>query len=159
MKIPTEKECYDLLEGNNVPTNILDHSVAVLKVSVQIYDQIKDRFELDSDIIKAAALLHDIEKLRNWHEIKGKNYLKLKGYKEIGNIVGEHGMVPPPASVYGKILFYADKRVNENEIVSLRQRLDFIKRRYKLNMLIVRQLKNMAKQIEKELGIQPDKIK
>jgi len=67
MKIPTKEECYLLLKENNVPLNVIKHSEIVADVASQIYNQLKDKFEIDLRKLEAAALLHDIEKLKPNH--------------------------------------------------------------------------------------------
>ncbi len=159
MKIPTKQECYELIRENNLPENVIAHCEAVMNVALQIYNQIKERFELNPDIIMAAALLHDIEKLKKNHVMASEEYLKSKGLGYIGEIVGEHGIKNPPKSIYGKIVFYADKIVNEDKIVTLKERLDYIQDKYRLDDQDIEKLHSISKNIEKELEIDINKIK
>jgi len=159
MKIPTKEECYQLLKENNVPPNVIAHSEAVANVSLQIYNQIKTTHKLNPDILVTTALLHDIEKLKPNHVEAGEEFLRSKKFHELGEFVGEHGIRKLPKSLYGKILFYADKRVIENEIVSFEKRVQYIEDKYNLPDQAKNELINTAKSIEKELNINPNNIK
>ena len=53
-----------------------------------------------------------------------------------------------PKTIEEKIVFYADKRVKDNKIVSLEERFEDIKKRYNLNL--TRELE-FVKKIEKEI--------
>jgi len=158
MKIPTKQECYQLLKENNVPPNIIAHSEAVANISLKIYDQIKTIHKLNPDILVTTALLHDIEKLKPNHVEAGEEFLKSKQFHELGEFVGEHGIRKKPKSLYGKILFYADKRVIEDKVVTIKKRIEYIIKKYNMSEDDSQKLYIVSRQIEKELGIDPEKI-
>ncbi len=159
MKIPTKEECYLLLKENKVPKNIIAHSVAVAKAALQIYDQIKDNHKINPDMLVASALLHDIEKVKPNHIKAGEEFLKSRQFHHLAEIIGEHGILNPPKTIYSKILFYADKRVIENKIVPLQKRINYINKKYNLMNNGLELLTKIAKDIEKELNLIPDNIK
>jgi len=78
---------------------------------------------------------------------------------DIGEIVGEHGLRKLPKTIYGKIVFYADKRVKEDKIVSLQERAEYIERKYELAKDKASEIIEFARKIERELGIDGNKIK
>lgn len=89
------------------------------------------------------ALLHDIAKtpcldMRCDHARQGRDICLQLGYPEVAEIVREHVILmdfSPNRYKRGEflakeIVYYADKRVRHDEIVSLEERLDYIMDRY-----------------------------
>ena len=143
IKIPSEAECRRLVAGMGMLENIVAHSRQVCRVSLLIVDHLKpDHLKpdgLDRDLIRAAALLHDITKTRSFqtledHAETGAQLLTEIGYPEVGRIVGQHvrldryfaSVVPTEAEVVN----YADKRVLHDRIVPLGERMGYILEKY-----------------------------
>lgn len=97
----------------------------------------------DRELVVAGALLHDIAKTpcldRNCdHAIMGAEICVELGYKTVAPIVAEHVVLSdhnPNRYSQGifsaiEIIYYADKRVRHEEIVSLDDRLDYILEHY-----------------------------
>ncbi len=88
----------------------------------------------------AAASQKDLETWARWkerfaglrHEAACTALLRERGYHALGRIIEPHGLaIPSPkrGTIEQQILFYADKRVRENEVVSLDERFaDFAER-------------------------------
>jgi len=91
------------------------------------------------------------------HEEACATLLQERGYPELATIVEVHGLIlpsPDRVTIEQKLLFYADKRVKMDEIVTLEERFDDFRKRYSGG-------KNTkkgdiwfaeAKAVEKELG-------
>lgn len=143
IKIPSEVECRRLVSGTGMLDNIVAHSRQVCRVSLLIVDHLKpDHLKpdgLNRDLIRAAALLHDITKTRSFqtledHAETGAQLLLEIGYPEVGCIVGQHvrldryfsSAVPTEAEVVN----YADKRVLHDRIVPLGERMGYILEKY-----------------------------
>ena len=143
IKIPSEAECRQLIAGMGMLDNIVAHSRQVCRVSLLIVDHLKpDHLKpdgLNRDLIRAAALLHDITKTRSFqtledHAETGAQLLTEIGYPEVGRIVGQHvrldryfaSAVPTEADVVN----YADKRVLHDRIVPLGERMGYILEKY-----------------------------
>jgi putative nucleotidyltransferase with HDIG domain len=143
IKIPSEAECGRLIAGMGMLENIVAHSRQVCRVSLLIVDHMKpDHLKpdgLNRDLIRAAALLHDITKTRSFqtledHAETGAQVLADLGYPEVGRIVGQHvrldhylaSAVPTEAEVVN----YADKRVLHDRIVPLGERMGYILEKY-----------------------------
>ncbi|MBW1637442.1 MAG: HD domain-containing protein [Deltaproteobacteria bacterium] len=128
--------------------NIRAHSFKVGRVAELIIDGLKKAEKTTSslparDFVIAGALLHDIAKTECiktgcLHADRGDEICRDLGYPEIGEIVREHVILKEfTAKLYQQGLFgakelvyYADKRVRHDEIVSLDSRLDYIIERY-----------------------------
>ena len=89
--------------------------------------------------VRAGALMHDIAKSMciesgDDHSAKGREICIENGLDEIADIVGEHVRIrnhqlESPVSEI-EVVFYADKRVNHDVVVSLEERLEYLLERY-----------------------------
>ena len=157
MKIPTKEECIKLLRKNNVPDNIIAHTQAVCDFSMKVCDVLEKRnIKVNRNLVAAGALLHDIKKLElGEHEIEGAKYVESLGYPEVGVLIKKHGLKNchkkelKPITWEEKIIFYSDKRVKNDKIVSVDERFEYIKQRYKKEH-VEKEIK-LTKEIEKEL--------
>jgi len=138
MSIPSRKECFDILNKNKTPSNVIEHCKTVCKVAEEVSDKlIAKEINVNKKLVIAAALLHDIERDKEDHVIAGEKLLKSMGFTEISEVVRKHGLYRienkdiQPKTVEEKIIFYADKRAAGNKIVSLKERMEDLKRRYK----------------------------
>lgn len=139
-KYPTEDECYELLKRFRMLPNIVDHSVQVMRVSLAIFDDLKDPDSLSRQLIAAAALLHDIAKTRSIeqrdlrHDLIGGEMLRELGFEEIADICENHVIYNDFSEVTPvnekDIVFYADKRVMHDTVVSIDTRIADLVERY-----------------------------
>ena len=157
MKIPTKEECLKILKENNVPDNIIAHSKKVCDVAVKVAGLLeKKHIKINKNLIIAGALLHDVRKLSpNDHVVEGYGLVNSLGFPEVAILIKKHGLANldndefAPITLEEKVVFYADKRVTNDKVVSLDERFEYIKQRYKSEN-IERELK-FTKNIEKEL--------
>jgi putative nucleotidyltransferase with HDIG domain len=120
--------------------HIVVHSMQVCRVATFLTDQLNARQNgLNYDLIRAAALLHDITKTRSFetredHALTGGEFLADKGYPHVGELVRQHVRLDeyhsPVVLGEAEIINYADKRVLHDEVVSLDRRLDYILEKY-----------------------------
>ena len=95
------------------------------------------------DLVLAGALLHDIAKTQCLpgickHALVGQEICRDLGFPEIGEIVRDHVVLSDYAPERYKrgifnaceLVYYADKRVRHDTIVSLESRLEYILGRY-----------------------------
>ena len=137
--VPTKEECLNILKDNSVPDNIIAHLKAVCDFSLKICDLLEKKgISVNKDLVAAGALLHDLKKLSpNDHIIEGFEYVKSIGFPEAAEIIKKHGLAHldnpdfVPSTWEEKIVFYADKRVKNDRIVSVDERFAYIKQRYK----------------------------
>jgi len=140
MNLPTDKECFRIIKEMEMMDHIIDHSVMVSNVAICLCRGIsKTSPLLNMDLVKKAALLHDITKTRSFdtkeiHSETGAGLMTELGYPEIGDIIRQHVMLdvcrPDQPVSEPEIVNYADKRVLHDRVVSLEQRLDYIKKKY-----------------------------
>ncbi len=157
MNIPSKEECIKLLKQNKAPDNIIAHTSAVCDFSMKVCDILEKRnIKANRNLVAAAALLHDIKKIeKGEHEIEGAKYISSLGYPEVAEIIMKHGLKHchnkkfKPNTWEEKIVFYSDKRLRSDKIVSVDERFEYIKERYKRED-VEKEIK-LTKYIEKEL--------
>ncbi len=148
MRVPSITQCYSLMDEYAMLDNIRAHSLMVARVSHVLLSALSNSQNKNvplpsGDLVLAGALLHDIAKtqcLKNQcdHARHGRDICLQLGFPEVAEIVKEHVILTEfSSSRYGnghflakELVFYADKRVRHEEIVSLEERLEYILERY-----------------------------
>ncbi len=140
MKIPTRDQCFRMMSAMKMMDHIVIHSLQVCRVATFLTDHLAERNTgLNLDLIRAAALLHDITKTRSFktqenHAMTGGQHLTEQGYPEVGELVRQHVRLDeyphPVVLAERQIINYADKRVLHDRVVSLDKRLDYILEKY-----------------------------
>ncbi|MBC8317887.1 MAG: HDIG domain-containing protein [Desulfobulbaceae bacterium] len=120
--------------------NIREHSIVVARVAQLLVQGFqKNGSSLNRDLALAGALLHDIAKTQclgdndGNHAKMGREICLKHGYERVGDIVASHVVLKSNGSgpvTEKEIVYYADKRVNHNQIVTLEERLAYINKTY-----------------------------
>lgn len=133
-----------LLEKENTPENVIEHSKAVYKKAMEIASNFDNA---DKDLIKKGALLHDIGRSKTHgitHAIEGVEIARRYGYgQDVLNIIERHigaGITEAEAVKLGlpeksylpetleeKIVAHADNLISGSEEVDL----DFVIKKWK----------------------------
>lgn len=141
MKLPSLEECEAMMRQYEVPEHVRGHTGAVRKVTNFLAIKISENgMKVDLELVDRAALMHDFMKLyciKNncRHSEEAEKVLSRKGYPEFGGVVRQHGLdevlnFGKSTFLEAKIVWYADKRVNHDQIVSLKERYDYLKEKY-----------------------------
>ncbi len=148
VSIPSINQCLDFIDRYKMLDNIRAHSFKVARVAELLVDGLieagKSPALLPSrELVIAGALLHDIAKTeclngKCRHDDLGQELCTALGFPEIGEIVKEHVILKNftrelyQEGFFGakEIVYYADKRVRHDEVVSLENRLEYIIDRY-----------------------------
>lgn len=141
MKLPSREECLEMLKEHKNPEIIINHSLKVAELAKYLADSMKKNgVALNVDLVEKSALLHDVAKFASLdsdirHGIKGKEIMLEKGYPEIAKIVEEHALSEilekdRLKSWESRLVYYADKRVTKDKIVSLDERFSYLRKRY-----------------------------
>lgn len=83
-RAPDRDECLHMMK--NICQGIREHSLEVEKIALDL----AGRFSLDTELISAAALLHDIAKPEKPHEKLGALRLQNAGYPDVARIIAAH---------------------------------------------------------------------
>ena len=138
-KIPSRAECDELMARYSMLPNIVEHSIQVMNVSLAITDNLKSGVPINRDLVIAAALLHDITKTKSLvtkerHDASGGLLLRELGFPSTADIVEQHVIIHN-VNLEGRleereIVYYADKRVLHDTIVTIDERLHDLVQRY-----------------------------
>ncbi|MGB5684213.1 MAG: HDIG domain-containing metalloprotein [Candidatus Electrothrix sp.] len=146
-KIPGIDTCIALIDQYAMLPNIRRHSLLVARIAellaFQLHKRLTDGQAPDQDFCVNGALLHDIAKtpcLKDGcdHAATGAEICRQHGFPEIAEIVAGHVILQnfsPEKYKHGffqaqDIVYYADKRVRHDAIVSLAERLEYILENY-----------------------------
>lgn len=138
--IPTIQECYQLMDQYKMLENIRQHSIVVEKIASLISRGLTEAgVPLSMEKVTAGALLHDIAKTICLsegcdHSMVGEEICLKNQLDEIADLVGEHVRLkhfePEGVILEKEIIYYADKRVNHDQIVTIEERLKDLFVRY-----------------------------
>ena len=145
MKIPSISQCFAHMKDFGMYDHIREHSRMVARVAELMYRQLAAKGAIlpPKELVMAGALLHDIAKSKCIEE--GCQHAKVGeaicvdlGYPEVAEMVGKHVNLPKlRPEVYQhntfsgpELVYYSDKRVKHDGIVSLDERLAYILDKY-----------------------------
>jgi putative nucleotidyltransferase with HDIG domain len=141
--VPSVTACFRLMELHGMLPNIREHSVVVAAVASLIARPLSQQgLPIDINTVVAGALLHDIGKtpsLANDHNHArvGADICRNHGLATMALIVEQHIVLRnfqlQGALTEAEIVFYADKRVNHDQVVDLEDRQHYILERYGSN--------------------------
>lgn len=138
--IPNETECLALLDKYSTPLHIVLHSRMVWEVGKLVGEGLlRQDYHVDMALLRASCLLHDIGKYpcivdgSGYHDVRGEEILGVEGFPNVARIIVQHVVLRgskdrPIAEEH--ILFYADKRVVHDEVVSLDERFIYLEKTY-----------------------------
>jgi putative nucleotidyltransferase with HDIG domain len=163
--IPSTQQCFDLMKQYEMLGNIKAHSIMVEKIARLIAQGLEEAgAHISLEKITAGALMHDIGKTAclntgGDHEAVGREICLQNHLDEIADIVGEHVRLKnyePDGTIHEKeVVYYADKRVNDDVIVTLEERLGYILSHYAKNKehltQLIRENFELCKVVEKKL--------
>lgn len=147
---PSVSVCFGLMDQFEMLPNIKEHSIVVAKLAAALHiklDKSHHKTELPAkNLLIAGGLLHDIAKTKCikegcHHANEGAEICENLNLPQIAEIVREHVLLQdfdPERYKQGifnakELVYYADKRVMHDKIVSLDERLDYILERYGQN--------------------------
>jgi uncharacterized protein len=141
--IPTDEESYGLLRKYGTPEHIIQHSQRVWEVGRLLgAELVRRQYPINLSLLKASCLLHDIGKYpcildgTRHHDVRGEQILLEEGFPEVARIIVQHVLlrVGPEAPVREEhVLYYSDKRVVHDEVVSLEDRFVYLLHTYAKN--------------------------
>lgn len=133
-----QNEIDKLYEKYKTPGHVIRHMQAVADYIGKLEQLFSETYRPDIDcwcrdpenwnLIKKAALVHDIARMERHHAEAGADILKKEGYADLVELVRRHHSVDPVCAdencpvAMEELFFYADKRVKEDRIVTLEER-------------------------------------
>ncbi len=132
---PSLMECRVLLTRKfPVARSLLEHCQKVAQVAVRLVEELnRSGGRLNSDLIVAAGLLHDMAKGQPDHAKAGEKILKELGFPAVAKIVGTHRDIFPRKEgplTEEEVLYLADKMVRGDQLVPLKESYQITKERF-----------------------------
>jgi uncharacterized protein len=146
--IPSVETCFGLMDTYEMLENIKAHSVMVAKVAHLIARGLRDGgLDISVEKTTAGSLLHDIGKTASLNSAED--------HAEIGRHIRLNNYNVDDDYSEKEIVFYADKRVNHDKIVSLEERQAYLIERYARNqeglVAAIRMNFDLCKRVEKKM--------
>ena len=134
-EIPSLMECRVLLTRKfSVAGSLLEHCQKVAQVALRLVEELnRSGGRLNSDLVVAAGLLHDVAKGQPDHAKTGEEILKESGFPAVAKIVGSHTDIFPREKdqlIEEEVLYLADKMVRGNQLVPLEESYQIAKERF-----------------------------
>jgi molybdenum cofactor cytidylyltransferase len=158
-EVPTDKEA-DVIQNDicRVAPDRIKHGLKVAELAVTIGRALDaSGHKVDIEVVRLAAMLHDIAKGQRKHDIAGGKILRELGFGKVADIVSVHsdlagGNLRLPLEA--KLVYLADKLVEGERLVTLEQRYDSSNRRFGLTAEIqaaITQRLEVARNVKQEL--------
>jgi molybdenum cofactor cytidylyltransferase len=134
-EVPDDEECDVILNDIcRVHPDRIKHGFKVAKAAAAIGRALDTAGqEVDIEVVRKAAILHDIAKGQRKHDIAGGELLRELGFGKIANIVAVHSDLAggnKRLPLEAKIVYLADKLIEGEKFVSLEERYRSSKRRF-----------------------------
>lgn len=149
-----DEEIEGIYKACGTPGPVIHHMEAVAGFIGRIKDKMSEDIQKQYNwgLLKKAALLHDIKRTGEDHARAGADFLVREGYLEIAELVRHHHDkdLSDGELTEEKILFYADKRVQEDCVVTVGQRFAESKKKCKTEEALEKHKKVYEKTIRIE---------
>lgn len=166
--IPTEAECEAVCSRFEVSEQVIAHSMVVAELARTLAALLNSTgLALDLPLIIAAGRLHDIARGQPDHAVAGSKLIAEMGYPRVGAVVAKHMDIQSrgPSVDEADLVYFADKCVVEDRIVSLDERFERSMSRYADRPDILKKIvrrfdeaRNIGKRIEALLGCPVDNM-
>lgn len=118
----------ELYKRAGTPELVIRHMEAVADFQDQLLDNLEAAgLSYDRNLLRCAALLHDVCRTEHDHAKAGADFLEREGFTKIADIVRDHHSPangPDVKLTPSDILYYADKRVQGDMVVTVKERFD-----------------------------------
>lgn len=158
-----KKDAFRLMEEHGMPENIRRHSIVVNRVANWLAEKLeKSGVKIDRKTVDLASLLHDIDKI---YEIKGTGKHGQVSYEilsrmdiRVATAVRKHLLSTIAREGLDtweeKVVYYADKRVTNDRVVTLEDRYKYLYEKYGTNRAAIESIRRTEKpafELEKEI--------
>lgn len=166
----TKEFALQLLENNQTPNHVISHCMAVARASVLLATELnKYGYDLSIELIEGAAMIHDIARVHEEHEVLGAKIAENYGFQEEANIIREHMHYAITTDIECitemDIVCLGDRMVKEDQYVGLKKRMDYILAKWQGNQKAeaiirakVQEQSALLMEIEKIIGISMDEL-
>ncbi|HNZ64584.1 MAG TPA: NTP transferase domain-containing protein [Smithella sp.] len=133
--VPTKEECEIIIdELYPMPSPVRKHCEKVTEVATAICKKLQQSGRsVDVEMVRAAAMMHDLAKGLPNHEEQACRILHELGFGKVGDLISDHMELKnadDKTSLEEKIVYLADKFVEEDRLISLEERYRTSGRRF-----------------------------
>lgn len=121
-RLPDDQEIQELLDRYGVSQKIKNHMKVVAEMAEAMRQAVLPVEEIDRQLLRAAACLHDIARDQKNHEALAKEWLEKEGYLLLGEIISQHHDLDSDQMSAAFLLNLADKYCLEDRVVTLEDR-------------------------------------
>ena len=123
-RIPTVAECEAILAARHVNEDVILHSRKVAEVAQRVAFALKSTgLILNTELVQAGALLHDLAKGEADHASAGASILRSMDFPKVAEVVAAHTDLGLPFTLDERAIVYlADKLVRGDQSVSIAER-------------------------------------
>lgn len=156
-KTPTEEQCEEIWDHYGTPEHVRKHCKAVCREAEKLGKRlISAGYQVNIDLIRSAALLHDVARQKKHHPAEGAKILVREGYPKVAEIIYRHHdwdrkmvlnsvgkildtekpsftaeiSIPTEKEIEAAVVYLADKLVCEEQIMTLEKRFWETYKRY-----------------------------
>lgn len=132
----TKEYALELLKNNHTPKHVILHCMEVARVSEILARELnKYGYNLSLEVIKGAAMLHDIARVDENHGEIGATIAATKGFQQEADIIKSHMHYSITKDISSlkeiDIVCLGDRMVKEDKYVGLKVRMDYILNKFK----------------------------
>jgi len=164
-----EKAEAEELAGQRMPQNLIEHCKAVAAVAIAFAKKLNaEGALLNEDLLYIGALLHDVAKGVENHELAGMQILQDLGFEKLAEIVGCHRSTPAPENeklTEKELVCLADKFIKGTAKFSLKYRFEEKLKRYAGDQEALASIRQRYKEstglynlVEQQLGSSPGEL-
>ncbi len=166
-KMPDEAECMEMWEHYHTPENVRMHCRAVCVQALRIGNALNQAgCELNLQMIRSEALLHDVARAKPHHTEEGARILRREGYPELAEMIRIHHDLTKGGYEWNanaepcetEVVYLADKLTKETRTVTLEERFADSRRRCELQQDYEEALKKHERRYQ-EAKLVEDKVK
>ena len=128
----TEERCYQYFRQQNTPTRVIRHCIGVSNAAYTIGKAMNETFltsPLDLELIRTAALVHDMCRVEEDHGRVAAEILRKDGYPDAADAVEEHmfrHLSPLDEITVADLVCLGDRLVCEDQYVGVDRRIDYL---------------------------------
>lgn len=125
------EECEELYDTYNTPSHVRKHCGEVARVAVTLGTALNEKgMGFDIELIRGAALLHDVARVCENHAKVGADILASLGYQDEADIIAVHMnydiAVEPENLREHDLVCLGDRVVLEDQYVGLEKRMEYV---------------------------------
>ena len=130
----TEEECYKMFSEYGTPDRVTAHCIEVSRCAYLIACRLNDSgYDLDTDLIRVSALIHDVLRTEEEHDVRAGELLRSLGYNDEAAIVCDHMSYvfnDLPVITEHDIVCLSDRIVKEHEYAGIDDRVEYLINKY-----------------------------